>query len=183
MRCEKILIREFGRKAYLYLPESELPAPGDTLEWLSLMRHHGAPTRLLDWSYSIFVAAFFALASSERGHPCYIWAIDTVWLNDRASATKNGLEKNKNERDKTGSHFREHFINPRDQKAFVSTETPMRLNKRLTMQRGVFLCPGKVEDRFVDNLNGLSDTNERAKHAQYFRIDKGARTRDDISHL
>src|SRR5262249_46847996 len=38
-RCEQLLIREFGRKAYLYLPDSELPSPGDTLEWLSLMRH------------------------------------------------------------------------------------------------------------------------------------------------
>lgn len=54
------LVREFARKAHLHLAPSELPAPDDTLEWLSLMQHHGAPTRLVDWTYSLPVALFFA---------------------------------------------------------------------------------------------------------------------------
>jgi hypothetical protein len=174
-----LLIREFGRKAHLYLGDSELPDPEDTLEWLSLMRHFGAPTRLLDWTYSVFVAAFFALAASDRDRPCYIWAIDTRWLNGRANRKIRGLNKDRGDKDKQGRHFRKYFLKEGSKpNVFVSTENPLRLNRRLAMQRGVFLCPGDVGRTFVENLEALSPARDRAR---WFRIDASAR--DDIARL
>lgn len=56
---EYLLTREFRLRAHHYL--TDLPDDADYLEWWSLMRHYGAPTRLLDWTYSIYVATYFAL--------------------------------------------------------------------------------------------------------------------------
>src|SRR5438128_2620139 len=43
------LLREFKR-AYPANADVPPPADDDTLAWLALMQHYGAPTRLLDWT-------------------------------------------------------------------------------------------------------------------------------------
>ena len=70
------LVRKFKRHYHHYSPDS--PAPGDYLEWLSIMRHHGAPTRLLDWTYSFFVALFFALEDSRTPAAIWVWVPETL---------------------------------------------------------------------------------------------------------
>ena len=55
----------------------------DHLGWLLLMQHHGAPTRLLDWTESVLVALYFAVeqSSSEDGE---LWALFPYALNKQS---------------------------------------------------------------------------------------------------
>src|SRR5258708_4434671 len=56
---------------------NHVPRKNSEIEWLSVMRHHGAPTRLLDFTYSIYVAAYFALETADMD--CAVWAVNGPW--------------------------------------------------------------------------------------------------------
>lgn len=66
-----------------------------TKEWRPLFgmaQHYGIPTRLLDWSESPLVAAYFAARDvdiTERGKYIAIWALDVVRL--KSIATRDEL--------------------------------------------------------------------------------------------
>lgn len=53
-----------------YIPKADK----DLLGWWTLMRHYGAPTRLLDWSLSAYVALYFAVVD-KWDLPGTVWCV------------------------------------------------------------------------------------------------------------
>lgn len=83
---ESELLKEFQAKAPLHISPERLPHADDKLSWLALMQHYGVPTRLLDFTYSPYVALYFALRdrSMEESSP-EVWAIDLAALTRAAT--------------------------------------------------------------------------------------------------
>lgn len=138
-KLELKMIRYFKRQAHHYLENP--PKDDDPIEWLALMQHFGSPTRLLDWSYSFFVAMFFAV---ERANSqCAVWAINMDWIIKSAErlipeVTFKILRK-KDPNLKSEGFFKLVFCN-QPPLTLVYSLNPERLNKRLTVQQGLFLA-------------------------------------------
>ena len=169
-RRERELIRGFQRKAALYLEHE--PDKDDILEWLAVMRHHGAPTRLLDWTYSFYIAVYLALNENEKG---VVWALNVSSINKPEPIVKRICEE--------ADGFRQfskvllHYLKQSDFLGIraegdklidlaiasyllehsspfpcVYPVNPFRLNKRLSVQQGLFLMLGDVAKPFAENL-------------------------------
>jgi hypothetical protein len=72
-QAERHVLRKFQERAAEYY--QSCPDNDDALGWFSLIQHHGGPTRLLDFSKSVHVAAFFALAEADGESA--IWAVNS----------------------------------------------------------------------------------------------------------
>ncbi|MBD2551259.1 FRG domain-containing protein [Microcystis elabens FACHB-917] len=80
---EARLLTRFRQRSMAYWPAGY---PQDEWEHLFAMQHYGMPTRLLDWSENIFVAAHFALTgqpSHDHEGDCIpvVWCVDPVAWN------------------------------------------------------------------------------------------------------
>lgn len=184
---EMEMIREFQRKAWMYLERE--PEKDDVLEWLALMRHYGAPTRLIDWTYSFYVAVHFALADDVEGA---VWAFNAAAVN-RSDPARQAIAEAGGGQQLSELHRRlvgmDNVLTVRQQWGkladlaiasyllltehpipLVVAVNPFRLNRRLIIQQGLFLISGDVRRPFVENLRHSYRDDDAAIRARLCKI-------------
>jgi hypothetical protein len=74
---ERHLIRNFRKYAY-----QDVNVGDSDWHWLPVGQHYGVPTRLLDWTYSPYIALHFATSDLERmNEDGLIWRVDVDGTN------------------------------------------------------------------------------------------------------
>ncbi len=146
-------MRIFRRKAHMHLQDRQ--ALDDALRCLALMQHHGAATRLLDFTKSPFVAAFFALEPA-RG-PVSVFALNTPALWNRAPDFDDTLTRHRID-PRVAGNFSRYFA--RNTMPVVWFGEPAQMDQRLAAQSGLFVVPGVLDqplEAILDHYGGSDD--------------------------
>ena len=137
-------MRVFRRKAHIYLQDRT--ALEDDLRCLALMQHHGAATRLLDFTKSPFVAAFFALERAIGTSAVYALNTPALWHavpRERPELTREAIDP------RLPGKFEYYFMQNIHEVVWVGE--PMQMDRRLVAQSGMFAVPGLL-DRPLDQI-------------------------------
>ena len=148
---ENRILRIFKRKAHQFL--SKPPDPDDDFQWMALMQHHGAPTRLIDFTWSPYVAAFFALERTLGDS--VVWAINPARIDGGRAARKARIDP------RVAANFRRYFL--RGNQRLLWLGEPPTMNSRLIAQSGTFVVPGVLDSPVEDLLSAADSENVLAK--------------------
>ena len=135
---EQRALRIFRRKAHVYLRDRG--ALDDDLRCLGLMQHHGAPTRLLDFTKSPYVAAFFALENATTDAAVYALNTPALWSaapGFDAALTRDRIDP------RVAGNFERYFVGNRSPLLWFGE--PSQMDLRLVAQSGLFVVPGLID--------------------------------------
>lgn len=147
---EQRAMRIFRRKAHVHLADRS--ALEDDLRSLALMQHHGAATRLLDFTKSPFVAAFFALESASED--VAVFALNTPALWHAAPDFDPTLSRSAID-PRVPGNFERYFA--RNMLPLLWFGEPSEMDSRLVAQSGLFVVPGVLDkplDDILDHYGG-----------------------------
>jgi hypothetical protein len=148
---EDRILRIFKRKAHQFLQKP--PEPDDDFQWLALMQHHGAPTRLIDFTWSPYVAAFFALERTLADG--VVWALNPVQVKSSRSSKPVHVDPRRND------NFRRYFLKGKNRVVWLGE--PHTMNRRLIAQSGTFVVPGVLDVPIEEILSESDQENTLAK--------------------
>jgi hypothetical protein len=191
---ESRMLEEFIWKYPLY-EKNIIPQKNEYIEWLTLMQHYGCPTRMLDFSHSLFVSLFMAI-DGQFYEQSSIWAINSIVLRNKIFDYYR-VEFNTNS---TSGEELDNYIYVRANNAIESSMKidavknelyiiePRMCNERLSKQQGLFVVPSNIQNTFEDHLFSLIENKKPIfisinKIIEYSNSRSGIYSQTDIALL
>jgi len=161
---EEESIKEFRWK-YPSYDKNIVLADDDIIEWLSIMQHYGAPTRMVDFSYSLYIALFMAMDSLVENDDCAIWCMNHLICREMFFLNKKELQRSCRNKDEmnmciykeANSILKEIADGGKDnhQKGILLVR-PNHVNERILRQQGLFAIQADSKSTFSDNLFSIA---------------------------
>lgn len=153
---EKLGLDDFQRGAHHFLKEDVVPK--SKLGWLSLMQHHGAPTRLLDFTQSPYVALYFATESVSflDDKKSAIWAINYNHINEKNKIRYKNLKGKELYADIWGEDDAVFDVCEDFSESLIMVVDPYVKNQRLFVQQGTFLLASNFSKSLGDSISNVN---------------------------
>lgn len=136
--------RLFAERVHLHIPAEGVPKANEQLDWWALMQHHGSPSRLLDWTSSIYVAAYFSVVDDWDSDGA-IWLFHPKTLIDQLIGDLSLLSRAKTIFGRLTGH-------PSEFESFALFR-PAKPSHRMVVQQGYFLYHRKLLVNIADTID------------------------------
>lgn len=151
---EDQLLSQFQSHVLRFVRQEDVPHQSvelDRLAWWALMQHHGAPTRLLDWTMSPYVATYFAVESGlDRDGAIFAVHREPLERTAAASAAPEFVLD------------RDAYMRSDGAQPTLRTYFPRRQNERFAPQQGVFVYADHI---LCDHETALAPIYEQVQQA------------------
>jgi hypothetical protein len=141
---------------------------GDSVwNWLSLAKHHGLPTRLLDWSYSPYVALHFATHNlRDFDEDGVVWCVDYRKTNEHLAGALRKVLRHEDVNIFTtellnGVATSLHEFDGLTRDDFVLFFEPPSLDERIVNQFALFSLPSSASLSLESLLGRLESAHRR----------------------
>ena len=171
-KIEQGMIRKFHRHLTNYSIDNYNVR--DYFKIVSLMQHHGCPTRFLDFTHSPYIGLFFAIENAEVGKSSAIWSINSQWLDlkyKHRSSKEYITLLNEDPYEKSLDMM---SCILKDRREIVKHIGPYEMNDRLLIQQGTFIVPMNIKKTFMKNLFSDYDKDDLSKNIVKIVIDCNA---------
>jgi hypothetical protein len=195
LALERLLTKSFMRS--VSLPYTSGVAPSNTLGWWAEMQHYGVPTRLLDFTWSPYVASYFAMEDGSRECDRAVWALNLEspplpvgQVKEHATRLYDFVEEVFGDEGgaavRSGAFWEDaaqidaflEAAQTRRLRAVLAVQTD-RMNERMLGQQGLFVMPSSLDVGFAECL-ARWDTRAGSPPAALIKIVLPDRLRLDI---
>jgi hypothetical protein len=128
------------------------------VDLLASMQHYGCPTRLVDFTQSLYIATYFAVNDSfELKESFCVWALNFPVLLHYSNQFSNAIFGSKDTSEQLDNAI--HNLSELKELGIIIVE-PEKVSRRMTAQQGVLLAQTNIRNSFESNLHTLMGTEK-----------------------